>query len=96
MERRCFTCVSKFHFKRQCPDNRGGPRDEEKKTSRKASVSDSTGTMRERLSLKPTLKPSLKPALRPTLKPSSVAGDTMVDGHVSTFTLSPVECCCSS
>ncbi|KAH3856521.1 hypothetical protein DPMN_099111 [Dreissena polymorpha] len=35
MARRCYTCGSQFHLRRQCPDNGRGSRDEEKPTFRK-------------------------------------------------------------
>ncbi|KAH3837207.1 hypothetical protein DPMN_110587 [Dreissena polymorpha] len=53
MERRCYTCGSKFHLKRKYPDNGRKSRDEEKTTSGKPSVFDANVTLRERLSLKP-------------------------------------------
>ncbi|KAH3695320.1 hypothetical protein DPMN_082777 [Dreissena polymorpha] len=45
MERRCYTCGSKFHLKRKCPDNGRGSRDEEKTTLGKPSVFDANVTL---------------------------------------------------
>ncbi|KAH3704794.1 hypothetical protein DPMN_079855 [Dreissena polymorpha] len=67
MERRCYTCGSKFHLRWQCPDNRGGPCDKERTTAGKQSVFDANVTLRERHSLKPL----------------KVAGATVFDRHVS-------------
>ncbi|KAH3824323.1 hypothetical protein DPMN_126157 [Dreissena polymorpha] len=67
MERRCYTCGSKFHVRRQCPNNRHGPRDKERTTSEKPSVFDANASLRERSSLKPL----------------KVAGATVFDSHDS-------------
>ncbi|KAH3703301.1 hypothetical protein DPMN_078333 [Dreissena polymorpha] len=53
MERRCYTCGSRLYERRQCADNRRGPRDKERTTSGKPSVFDANITLRERPSLKP-------------------------------------------
>ncbi|KAH3881701.1 hypothetical protein DPMN_005628 [Dreissena polymorpha] len=65
MERRCYTCGTKFHLKRKCLDNGRGSRDEEKTISGKPSVFDANVTLRE----------------RPSLKPLEVTGATVFDSH---------------
>ncbi|KAH3722404.1 hypothetical protein DPMN_065362 [Dreissena polymorpha] len=53
LERQCYTCGSKIHLKRQCPDNRRGPRDVGNTISEDPSVFDANVSLRESSSLKP-------------------------------------------
>ncbi|KAH3789876.1 hypothetical protein DPMN_168065 [Dreissena polymorpha] len=43
MERRCFTCGSKYHLRRQCPENRRGYQNGDKSASRKPARPCDTG-----------------------------------------------------